>query len=190
MDHPENTIAAFGEQNVPGLVFSSAYRDLDLNITWYGSAQEAMAALLSHKADCALLAEPAATAAIAKAKENDQNLMVLDSVQKKWGDEGFPMAGMFVRSDTYEENKAVYDSMLDQMNTYAINTSDDTENSTLIEDMERMGSEFYGVPSAQIIRQCYSRMNIRITKVSECKEEIAAFLKLFGVDAIDQAIIE
>ena len=49
--------------------------------TWYASVAEVQGAMLAGKADVALMAEPAATATIAKAKEKGQELkIVMDPV--------------------------------------------------------------------------------------------------------------
>ena len=59
-----HTVAAFGEQAVPGLVFKHLFNDLGADVNFsFQTGQETMAALLSGNADAALIAEPAATAA-------------------------------------------------------------------------------------------------------------------------------
>ena len=185
-----HTVAAFGEQAVPGLVFKKAYADIKADVNFgYASAQETMAALIAGKADAALLAEPAATAAIAKGKESGKEFKVISDVQKQWGGSGFPMAGLFVESGRYEETKAMIADLVRQMKEYTdgVNTDDP---SALIEDLNAAGIEKFGVPSAEIIGKCWSRMNIHVTDASECSNEVAEFLKVFGVESIDGAIAE
>ena len=100
------TIGAFGEGAVPGLVFNNVAKSENLspNVTFFGSVQEAQQNLLGGKVDVALLAQPVATATIAKAKELDKNLTVLMNLQtafaKAQGLEtvGYPQASMFVKS--------------------------------------------------------------------------------------------
>lgn len=183
-------ITAFGEDAVPGLVFKRVYEDqIAGTVNWVGTVQEAMATLVAGQCDAALLAEPVATAAIAKAKENDLTVSVVSNVQEEWGDDGFPMAGFFVNSETYEENSAMYASMLEEMKEYAETTAADEDKTQLVDDINAAGTDFYGVPSAEIIGKCYNRMNIGITMISECKDEVSDFLSLFGVDSIDDGII-
>ena len=185
-----STIAAFGEQAVPGLVFKHLYGDIGADVSFnYQTGQETMAALLSGNADAALIAEPAATAAIAKGKEQGKELKVISDVQKTWGEGGFPMAGLFVKGSSYEENKAMLANLVAQMKDYAagVNTDDP---SALIADINALGADTFGVPSAEIIGKCYSRMNINIKEASACKDEVASFLKLFGVESIDGAVAE
>ena len=80
-------VAAFGEQSVTGIVFNTVYGNkIDSSkITWYNSTAEASAALIAGDADVAMLAEPNATATIAKAKENGLELEIIDDVQSGYG---------------------------------------------------------------------------------------------------------
>ncbi len=183
-------VAYFGETSVPGLVFKKAYADLEADLLpAYNAADEVIPVLIKGDADAGLLAEPAVTAAIAKAKENGKELKVISSVQEKWGGEGFPMAALFVNSATYEEKKDVYAAMLKEMSDYASGVKMD-DPSQLIADIEKKGAEFYGVPSAQIVGKCYDRMNVRITKAADCKDAIASFMEVFGVTGIESAFAE
>jgi NitT/TauT family transport system substrate-binding protein len=183
-----HTVAAFGEQAVPGLVFKHTYSDIKADVSFaYQTGQETMAALLSGNADAALIAEPAATAAIGKGKEAGKDLKVISDVQKEWGGSGFPMAGLFVNSAVYEEKKPMIDNLVAQMKDYAANVNAD-DPSSLVADINAIGADTFGVPSAEIIGKCWSRMNINVLNASECMDKVADFLKLFGVEGIDSAI--
>ena len=184
-----HTLAAFGEAAVPGLVFKKVYDNIGADVQFdYATGQETMAALLSGKADCALIAEPAATAAIAKGKEAGKELKVISDVQKEWGEGGFPMAAIFINSETYEQNKAMITGLIEKMQEYtsAVSTDDPT---SLIADINECGIETFGVPSAEIIGKCWDRMNINVKNVSECLEDVSSFLELFGVSDIQAALI-
>lgn len=182
-------IAAFGENAVPGLVYKKVYERLLANTTFYNDVSEAREMLLSGNADVALLAEPAATATIAAAKQNGQDFKILSNVQEEWGDDGFPMAGLFVHKDYYEANKEAIETLVNQMKEYneAVDMNDTTK---LVEDINNGGIELYGVPNAEIIGKCYDRINIDIKKASECKDDISEFLGLFGVNDVSGAILE
>ena len=79
----EGMFAAFGEQAVPQKVLESSIElsTLTPEIRYFNSANEVQAQLLSKKAAVGLLAEPAATATIAKAKEKGIELKVLKDLQ-------------------------------------------------------------------------------------------------------------
>lgn len=180
------TITAFGQDSVPGLVFSKVYDGkIAGTVNWVGTAQESMAALVAGQCDAALLAEPVATAAIAKAKENGINLEVISDVQSEWGEDGFPMAGMFVNVDHFEEKEADYNYLWVEMQTYALEMNEAEDKSALVEDINQAGVEFYGVSSAEVISKCYDRMNITISPIEYCKDQVAEFLELFGVEVSD-----
>ncbi len=184
------TVAAFSEQAVPGLVFKKAYGDtIAANVNFgYASAQETMAALLSGAADAALIAEPAATAAIAKGKEAGKELKIISDVQEVWGG-GFPMAAIFVKEDVYAENKDSFDALLTTLQEYRDAVTDGgTEQ--LVSDINELGFETFGVPSAEIIGKTYTRLNINVVKASEVKEEVDTFLEMFGVEDTTAAFAE
>ncbi|MFR0980986.1 MAG: hypothetical protein ACLSFJ_16270, partial [Holdemania filiformis] len=110
--------AAFGEGAVPGKVLETVLQanPVTPEITWYASVAEVQGAMLAGKADVALMAEPAATATIAKAKENGQELKIVMDLQEQWktatGTQGYPQAALFVRQDLPEEKKAAVETML------------------------------------------------------------------------------
>jgi NitT/TauT family transport system substrate-binding protein len=94
-----------------------------------------------------------------------------------------------VESGRYEETKAMIADLVRQMKEYTDGVNAD-DPSALIEDLNAAGIEKFGVPSAEIIGKCWSRMNIHVTDASECSNEVAEFLKVFGVESIDGEIAE
>lgn len=183
------SVAAFGESAVPGLVYKKAYEDLVDVTTFYNDVNEAREMLLSGNADIALLAEPAATATIAAAKKNGLELSIVSNVQEEWGNDGFPMAGLFVHKDVLENNKGAIEALYNQIKEYSENV-DMSDTTQLVEDINNGGIEVYGVPNAEIIGKCYDRINIDIKKASECVDDIAQFLGLFGVEDVSGTIVE
>ncbi len=74
-EDPNNKMALFGENAVPGLVYNDVLADqVKAQTTWYNAVSDAQQALLSNQADLALLAQPAAAATISKAKESAGNV--------------------------------------------------------------------------------------------------------------------
>ena len=182
------TVAAFGEQAVPGLVFKKAYPEAAEKANWYNAVDEARAALLAGNADAALLAEPAATASIAKAKQDGLELSIISNVQEVWGGSGFPMASLFVREDLYAENAQVFENLVGELTAYA-ETVDPEDPSALIEDINAITPEKLGVPNAEIVGKCYKRINVKITPADQCKDDIRAFMEIFDVTEIDAAFL-
>ncbi|MCR5794869.1 MAG: hypothetical protein K6G61_05945 [Solobacterium sp.] len=182
------TVAAFGEQAVPGLVFKKAYPEAAEKAKWFSAVDEARAELLAGNADAALLAEPAATASIAKAKQDGLELSIISNVQEVWGGSGFPMASLFVREDLYAENAQVYENLVGELTAYA-ETVDPEDPSALIEDITAITPEKLGVPNAEIVGKCYKRINVKITPADLCKEDIRAFMEIFDVTDIDAAFL-
>lgn len=181
------TIALFGEQAVPGMVFNSLYPELNATAEYYPSVSEASAALLSGKADSALLAQPAAAGAIAKGKESDLELSPVADLQAEWTEahesehKGYPQAALFVKKG----KAADYQAALDEMRDYIDNATAET----IEADVEAKVDEL-GVPNAKIAASTWQQQNIHMVNASEVQEEIAAFLSLFGIEIPEGIIVE
>lgn len=179
--------AAFGEQAVPGLVFESVKDQLHLDdVTYYSAVTEAQAALLSKNADAALIAEPAATATIAKAKEKEMSLQVVADIQSLWesktGSKGYPQASIFVL-DTDENTQKINDLLTEieaSMNKFHSEVSNGSTDH-LIASIDVAGAETLGVPNAQIVAKSYLKMGLGYRAASSCEQELSDFLSLFGI---------
>ena len=186
-------VASFGEQSVTGKVFSEVYGDaLDMStVTWYNSTADASAALMAGNADVAMLAEPNATAVIAKAKENGKELEIIDDVQSHWGDgSGFPQAALFVREDAYAEKKADIDGLFAVMNLFSLAAGDLGED-VIVNVIEKAGgAEALGIPNAQIVAKVWKRLNIKVVKAADHVEELKKFGELFGIADAEAVIIK
>ena len=185
-------VATFGEQSVTGIVFNTVYGDkIDSSkITWYNSTAEASAALIAGEADVAMLAEPNATATIAKAKENGLELEIIDDVQSAYGEGGFPQAALFVKEDSYANKKETIDAVFTMMNAFS-----SLETPLTADQLQGMidaagGAEAMGVPAAQMIEKVWPRLNINVVKASEHKADLEKFAGLFGIEDISAALAE
>ena len=188
IDNADAKLALFGENAVGGLVFKSLYPEPAANVTWYDSVTDAQAALLSDKANGALLAEPAATATIAKAKESGKEFKIVVDLQEEWGG-GYPQAGLYVRTADYEENKDLYDAMIAEMTAYAENAAS-SDKAGVVADIDAVGAETLGVPNSAIVGKVWDRMGVEIVKASECVEELDKFLGLFDIANSEAAVIK
>lgn len=181
------SIAAFGQNAVPGLVFNQVEEE-GLNVTWYSSAAEAQQALLTDQQQVALLAQPVAQATIAKAKENGKELSVLQDLQSLWQektgseDAGYPQASLFVKSG--EEDKV--SRVLEGIETFIAAADEDTLTSAI----DDAGAENLGVPNTQIAVKTWKQQNIRYVKGADAKEDIENFLKVFNIELPKGLIVE
>lgn len=189
----EGELAAFGEGAVPGLIFNETIVDIVPQVTFYNSVTDAQAALLSDKANIALLAEPAATATIAKLKEQGKEYKIIKDLQKefevKTGTLGYPQAAIYVLEDEYNANKEVYDQLITKINDYVMSINADTMNQ-LKTDIETITPEVLGIPSSEIVSKTWDRMNIRYASASESVEQLKTFLGLFGIENFEESIIK
>ena len=184
--------AAFGEQAVPGMVLSRILEEKGMNpeITWYPSVAEVQGALLSGQADVALMAEPAATATLAKAKEKDLNFSVVMDLQKEWAvlteTEGYPQAALFVRDDLDEQKEEAVERMIENMEAYIEKVQNDP--ALIEEDINAITPEVLGVPNGKIISKVWTRMNVRVEDAEDVEDELEAFLKMFGIEDLSDII--
>lgn len=189
----EGTLAAFGEGAVPGLVFEATNKNIVPTVTYYNGVADAQAALISGNANVALLAEPAATATIAKMKDQGKEVKIIGDLQKEFatisGSEGYPQAAIYVLEDKYNENKEFYDQFITTIRDYVENVNDSTME-TLKSDINAITPEELGVPNAEIVSKTWTRMNIRYVAANESIEQLNAFLSLFGIESVDTAIIK
>ena len=166
--------AAFGEKAVPQKVFMASL--------------EVQQQLLSKKANVGLMAEPAATATIAKAKEKGITLKVLKDLQKEYQNKnntksaGYPQAALFVKKGSEDKVK----KYIETATTFANETSKKDE-TAISKAVETATPEKLGIPNAQIAVKTWPRLNINYVKAATVKEDIATFLKQFNISINDDA---
>ncbi|MCF0246147.1 MAG: hypothetical protein HUJ55_04915 [Ileibacterium sp.] len=172
-------IAAFGETAVPGLVYATLYPENLEKTTWYPAVSEASQALLSGQEPAALLAQPAAAAAIAKGKEAGKNLTVLSDVQADWqakegsSQKGYPQAAVFVKESSVERSKEALKAMEDFLK--------DPTDETLTEAIDKVTAEKLGVPNTQIAVKTWKAQNIHYEPAESVKGDIESFLAKFSI---------
>lgn len=182
-------LAAFGENAVPGMVFGSLYPEVSAQLTWYPSVSEASQALLSGNADAALLAQPAAGAALAKGKEAGKNFAIQADLQSEWladhdntGGFGYPQAAVFIKSGTEKKTEkaiAAMNAFLSDPSAEAIEAK-----------VDEIGAETLGVPSAKMAAATWEGQNLHYLPAKEVKADIQTFLDLFGMQLDESMIVE
>lgn len=168
--------AAFGETAVPGKILTH-YADVE-NVTYFNSVQDVQAQLLSGKVKAGLLAEPAVTATIAKAKEKGKAFTVLKDLQEassEDGQKGYPQAAIFVKSGSEDAAQETLDTISAFL---AKGTSDEERIKALI---EKAGTDNLGIPSAETAIASWERQNLKYVNADEVQNDIAAFLELFNI---------
>lgn len=178
----DGEIALFGENAVPGLIYKKVCTDITNPATWYSSVTEAQAALLAGNASAALLAEPAATATITKAKKDGKTLVKLADLQELWGEDGYPMASMFVRNDVLESNEQGIKALVNALKDYAGDEDISADLDSLSDP-----SMFGATPSA-MVKAAYEGMGIHVDLAENNKENIKNFLNLFSISLTDSTI--
>lgn len=186
-------LAAFGEQAVPGKIFNIVKDSSDLmknsQVTYFNAVSDVQAQLISGKYQYGLMAEPAATATIAKAKQNDVTLKIVASLQdlyqqKMESDEsGYPQAAIFVKDKNDTKD------FLSKLDTF---TNEDAikEDNNIEELVDQIGAETFGVPSAAIASKTWTNQNIHYKDATEIKDDITSLLSQFNVEFNEDMIIQ
>lgn len=173
----DGEIALFGEGAVPQKVYTSVNADSSLKATYYQSATLVQQQLLAGNVKVGMLAEPLATATIAKAKQQNLELKVVKDLQAAYGDEGYPQAAIFVKGD--KDLSQLFKGIEEF-------TSNGYEN--LQSYLETITVEKLGLPGVEIVVKSIERQNVRYEKASDYKETIRDFLKLFNITYSDDML--
>ncbi len=178
----QGDILLFGEGAVPSKIYEACQIDTKLKPVYMGEASLVSADLVSGKASVGMLAEPLASATMAKAKKQNINLEVLADLQEVYatkqgnGESGYPQAAVFVKKSMdiswLEENLTAY-------------TQDMSEAATYLDDI---GVETLGLPAKEMVIASLEKQNVKYRKASEVKAELTQFLALFGIDFSDEML--
>lgn len=185
-----NELAAFGEQAVPGKMFNIVKDSSDVmknaKVTFYNAVSDVQGQVLAGKVQYALMAEPAATATISKAKQAGTTLKVIASLQdlyqQKTGSKetGYPQAAIFVK------NKDDVKDLLSKIDTFTNQTNKEKDIESLV---DKIGAKTFGVPSFAIAAKTWTKQNIHYKDAASVKEDIQSMLKQFQIEYNDQMLI-
>lgn len=178
------TLAAFGEKAVPQKVLMSSMdiKSIVPTITYFNSVNDVQAQLLTQKASVGLMAEPAASATIAKAKEKGLSLKVLKDLQAEYQiknnmkTRGYPQAALFVKKTSVDKTKTYLESAKKFSNETSIK-----DEKALKDAIEKATVEKLGVPNAEIVQKTWKRQNIKFVKATEVEKDITTFLNQFKI---------
>lgn len=163
-------LALFGEGAVPQKIVETVDIQTQLEPHYYSSATLVQQKLLSGQVEVGMLAEPLASATIAKAKQLGMNLSVLVDLQKEYGTQGYPQAAMFVK-EGYQN-----DELFQAIQDFTENNYPD-----LKEKLESIGIDQLGLPSVDITVASIERQNVHYVEAHQCEDEIKQFLELFNI---------
>ena len=164
-------LGLFGEGAVPQKIVDTVKINTSLTPKYYQSATLVQQQLLSGNIQVGMLAEPLASATIAKAKQAGIELSIIADLQKEYGKDGYPQAAIFVK-----ENNS-YDELFEAIDQFTNN-----DYNGLKDYLEKIGIETLSLPSVEITVKSIDCQNVHYKKASECSEQIKDFLKLFNID--------
>ncbi|MFV0393430.1 MAG: hypothetical protein ACK5LC_03395 [Coprobacillaceae bacterium] len=171
-------LALFGQGAVPEKIVEATNIETTLTPTYYSSATLVQQQLLSGNAVAGLLAEPLASATIAKGKQEGIPLQIITDLQTEYGDgNGYPQAAIFVK------NNSSHSMLFDNIDVF---TNDGYTG--LQKYLEDIGVETLNLPSVELVVSSMERQNVHYKPAKDCKEEITEFLQLFGITFSDEML--
>ncbi|MCD8029070.1 MAG: hypothetical protein LUF02_10560 [Erysipelotrichaceae bacterium] len=173
----DGEIALFGEGAVPQKIYETVNIDTSLTPTYYQSGTLVQEQLLAGNVEVGLLAEPLATATIAKASQAGITLSIIKDLQEEYGG-GYPQAAIFMKDGTN------YDSLFEAIDEFTNGDYADLE-----ADLEEIGVDTLGLPSVEIVVKSIERQNVHYTEASECIDEITEFLKLYDIEFSEDMLV-
>lgn len=182
---------SFGEGTVVDFVLKNALDMSKYEVEYFSSAQEVQTQLLTGKTNLAMLAEPAVTATIQKAKQNNIELYELGNLQYLYQTntnsetEGFPQAAIFVKEGSETKVRKFIKSIESWTNVTAVNTPEKIE-----QLVDSVGAETLGVPSALISKNTWDRQNIKYVDASTCTQDLETFLSLMGITYSKEMLVK
>ncbi|MGB7594735.1 MAG: hypothetical protein WBL80_04165 [Erysipelotrichaceae bacterium] len=185
-------LALFGQAAVPQKIWDTVKSSLGNLRTeiYYNAVSDVQVQLLSKKMNLGLMAEPAVTATIAKAKAQGLTLHVVADLQSAWkgvtGLDNYPQAGLFIKKAADKKVRAAVDARFKQIAAFV--KTIDADPNLISASVDEIGAANLGVASGAIIASAWKRMNIKIVKAKDATSEIEAFMKLFGMNSVSEFI--
>jgi len=185
-------MALFGQAAVPQKIWDTVKSSLgnQRKEIYYNAVSDVQVQLLSKKMNLGLMAEPAVTATIAKAKAQGSTLHVVTDLQTAWksvtGLENYPQAGVFIKKTLAKNVRASVDERFKQIAAFV--KTIDADPTLIVASVDEIGAANLGVASGAIIASAWKRMNIKVVKAKDATAEIEAFMKLFGIDNVSEYV--
>jgi len=185
-------VALFGQAAVPQKIWDTVKSSLgnQRKEIYYNAVADVQVQLLSKKMNLGLMAEPAVTATIAKAKAQGLTLRVVADLQTAWksvtGLENYPQAGLFIKKTADKKVRAAIDARFKQIGEFV--KTIDAEPTLIVASVDEIGAANLGVASGAVIASAWKRMNVKVVKAKDATAEIVAFMKLFGINNISEFV--
>lgn len=170
LDMNNNNVIFFGENTInDGVVkYILNYKNITPNIEYLGSTALTQAKLISDD-KIVLIAEPSLTQA-KMTNSNIYSISVETLFKEITGIDGFPQAGLFVKSKIINEHKRIVDDFILKVEASALATKNDLENVS-------KKAEELGLGKANILANAIPRCSIRYVKASDSKNDILKFME-------------
>ena len=189
-------MATFGQGAVPEKVFETVKSSLGYTgeVTYFSAVSEVAGQLIAGKYTTGLVAEPVMSEVIAAGKARGVTLYEVSSLQDAWkettGNDNYPQAAIFVKQADYDANTKSYTNLFSTLRNYTVKaTADD-----VVTDMTNLAAndatmDLIGVDAKLISSSTLANLNIKYTPAADAKAEVLAFVKLFGVESLDNVLL-
>lgn len=185
------SFTTFGQGSVVDYILKNSVNLENYDVQYFSSAQEVQTKLLSGKSTLAMLAEPAVSATIQKAKENNIHLEVLIDLQEEYQNslntetKGFPQAAIFVKDGSESKVSEFLKCVEKWTNDTALNTPNKIE-----ELVNTVGADTLGVPNATLSKLTWSKQSIKYVDASTCTKDLETLLSLMDITYSEEMLMK
>lgn len=185
-------MALFGQAAVPQKIWNTVKSSLGSvrNEVYYNAVADVQLQLLTKAMNIGLMAEPALSATIAKAKTQGITLSIVADVQESWksvtGSDNYPQAGLFIKKDADSGVKNSVKARFVEIQEFLASMTSNPD--SIVSSVEEVGAERLGIASAAIIKTAWDRMNVEAVLAKDAQDEIQAFMDLFGLSNVSEYI--
>lgn len=180
-----NDLYLFGKGSINEFIINEIFEKYNINpksVTYLTSTAETTSYLAKDNNAICLIAEPSLSTISSKLNKKNVTINRID-VQLLWKsihDDDYPQAAVFVKSDLFNDQKAI--SSLYS----ALEASVSFCNSNYAGVNEISNRLSYGLPEENILAKAIPASNIRLIKASLCKEAVSNLLKIMNIEAVDE----
>jgi len=181
----DGELALFGQGAVPEVIVNADKIETSLTPVYYNSAALVQQQLLAGTVQVGMLAEPLASATVAKAKKEGIELSIIKDLQEEYAKQngnssstGYPQAAIFVKEG---EN---FDTLFEEIDNFTNNDYPGLEG-----DLELIGIDTFKLPSLEITVNSIERQNVHYIPATEVQSEIKDFLALFNIEYSDNMLL-
>jgi len=186
-----DSLISFGQGGVTEKVFNVIKDEIGYSgeVTYYSSVSEVASLIINTDVKCGVVAEPV----LSKILQANKDVEIMFDIQKEYenvtGYSNYPQAAIFVYEENYKNNEKDIKQFIDNISLYL----KDNDAKTILEDLnalEKQYQDLIGINLQSLTSDSISRCNLNYQNATDVKDEIERFLKMFGIESINDCLLQ